>query len=314
MVDEVWLHIGAPKTGTSNLQKRFAADRKVLAEQGLAYLTPPGKNCCNDLAFAVKRNRSDLRDMAGALNREIEIRPEPRAVISSEMLYGVPPDILLNLMPALAARPLNVLAYLRRQDRFIEAMFLQKSKNGRFFGSIASYIKRFQGSGSDFQAMLAPWEQAGGDVTLVPRVLEPGQLTGGDVVSDAFSLIGLPAPQVDGEARVNVSPGLHRVQILQVAARLGVVNPRRLQRELSAKYPQKPAERAPILSQAERREFVARYAAGNEALRARYFPHADTLFDMSGLEGETPPQGIAPFTDAQLMEVQRLMEVIEELR
>lgn len=313
MVQEVWLHIGTPKSGTSSLQKHLVAHRTALARQGLAYLTPPGKTSSNDLAIAINRDRPELAGLAAGLNREIEDRPEARALISSEMFYGIDPDRLRGLLPALGDRPLKVLVYLRRQDRYIEAMFLQKSKNGRFLGSIADYIAKFDGSGSGFAEMLRPWETAGGDVTLVPRVLEPDKLTGGDVVADARAQIGLPAMAGTAEADVNVSPGLHRVQLLQAAAMAGLGNPRRLQRVLSAKYPQDPAERAPILDRRARRAYLDRYRAGNAALRARYFPEMAELFDEGDLEGDAPDTGIAPFTEAQLREILRLLQTIRDL-
>ena len=313
MVAEVWLHIGTPKSGTTSLQKHLVANRAALAAQGLAYLAPPGKSSSNDLAIAINRARPELIGLADGLNREIEERPEPRALISSEMLYGIAPETLMGLMPALRGRPLKVLAYLRRQDRYIEAMFLQKSKNGRFLGPIAEYIAKFDGSGSDFAGMLAPWQAAGDQVVLVPRVLERGRLEGGDVVADVLAQMGLPAPDSAEAEEANVSPGLHRVQLLQAAARAGIANPRRLQRRLAALYPLAAEARAPILSVAERRAYVSRFEAGNEALRARYFPGWPELFDTADLLEPPEETGAAPFTEAQLAEISHLLEAIKSL-
>ncbi|MCG6904553.1 MAG: hypothetical protein LJE68_17930 [Rhodobacter sp.] len=313
MVQEVWLHIGTPKSGTSSLQKYLVTHREALAQRGLAYLTPPGKTSSNDLAIAINRNRAELADMADGLNREIAERPEQRALISSEMFYGVSPDMLLALIPELARRPLNVLVYLRRQDRYIESMYLQKSKNGRFQGSIADYIARFEGSGSDYAAQLSPWQAAGGQVRLIPRVLERTALQGEDVVSDAFALMDMPGPTGAADNDVNVSPGLHRVQLLQAAAAADLANPRRLQRRLAALYPQEAGERTPILSRAERVAFLGQHAAGNEALRAQYFPDRTALFDTADLRGDGPEDGIPPFTDAQLDEIRHLFAALKSL-
>lgn len=313
MVAEVWLHIGTPKSGTSSLQKYLMAHKEALAKQGLAYLVPPGKASCNDLAIAINRARQELIGLAAGLNHQIEQRPERRALISSEMFYGIKPETLIGLIPALAGRPLKVLVYLRRQDRYIEAMFLQKSKNGRFLGSIADYIDKFDGSGSDYAAMLAPWQTAGADVELIPRVLERACLTGGSVVSDAFEQMGLAPPEPSAPADVNLSPGLPRVQLLQAAAQAGIANPRRLQRSLAAMYPQKPEERSPILTQAESRAFLARFEAGNRALAERYFPDRDTLFATNDDQDGSAPSAIAPFTGSQLEEIKRLLEAIKSL-
>ncbi|KMW57543.1 hypothetical protein AIOL_002508 [Candidatus Rhodobacter oscarellae] len=311
MVDAVWLHIGTPKSGTSSLQNHMLKNRAHLAAQGLAYLSPNGKGSSNDLAIAINKARPEIKTLAEELNRQIEEAPQRVGLISSEMFYGIKPETLTGLMPALAERPLTVLVYLRRQDRFIEAMYLQKSKNGRFRGSIAEYIAKFQGSGSDYAAMLADW--AAHEAPLVPRVLEPARLAGGTVVTDALLQMGIDEP---GEMQrdLNLSPGYHRVQLLQAAASVEVADPRRLQRRLAARYPQSPEERSPVLTPQERIEYVAKYADGNAALAQQFFSGQEDLFDRSDLESPADETGIPAYTDAQLREISRLLEIIKELR
>lgn len=313
MVETVWLHIGTAKSGTSSLQKYLNEQAKSLSAQGLAYLAPVGKSSANDLAIALNRGRNDVvAELSDALNRAIETRPEPIAVISSEMFYGLSPDTILKCLPGLRNCRVNVLVYLRRQDRYIEAKFLQKAKNARFSGDIAQFIEKFDGSGSDYAAMLAPW-QGRARMTLVPRVLERAGLVGGDVVTDALHQIGMPGLEIERRPDVNVSPGLHRVQLLQAAAAAGLVPPRRLQRLLAARFPQNPEDRGPILSQAGRIAFLSRFTEGNEALRARYYPDAPQLFDTSDLDNPVQQAGIPPFTDAQIAEITRLLQTIKAL-
>ena len=314
MVEEVWLHIGIPKSGTSSLQSYLTKQREALSEQGLAYLVTPERASVNELAIALNRGRPSLEDLASGLNREIEERPEKTAFLSSEMLYGAAPERLFELMPALADRPLNVLVYLSRQDRYIQSRYIQRLKNARFFGSIEDFVAKFEGSGSDFAHHLAPWADAGGQVRLIPRIFERQRLVGGDVVADALAQIGLPAPaQDDAPEVVNVSPGLHRVQLLQAAHKAGIDQPRRLQRVLSNKFPQDPSDRAPIFTRAEARAFLDQYSDGNEALRQRYFPDQDALFDTSDLEAEDRDAGIPPFTPEQLREITQLLKVVKTL-
>ncbi len=312
MAREVWLHIGTPKSGTTALQRHLTDSREALAGQGLAYVAPEGKTSSNDLVVAMNKGRAELPAIAEALNRQIETCAAPRAILSSEMLYGVAPDRLYELLPALTESRVKVLVYLRRQDRYIEAMFLQKSKNGRFYGSIADYIAKFDGSGSDFARELAPWADYP-DATLVPRVLEPARLSGGNVASDALDQIGLAPPEDTGGPEANVSPGYHRVQLLQAASRAGIVPPRRLQRLLAARFPQDPAERTPIFTQSERRAYLANYAQGNETLRSRYFPDQKELFSTEDLSLPDEDRGIPPFTEAQLREITSMLAVMKQL-
>ncbi len=311
MVQEVWLHIGTPKSGTSSLQKYLVAETDALSAQGLAYITPPGKEAANDLAIAFNRKRDDLPDICAHMNRELEVRPEKIALISSEMLYGFSPAKLSALLPALPDKPLKVLVYLRRQDKYIESMFLQKSKNGRFVGTIDDYIAKFDGSGSDYHAMLREWRAD--DATLVPRVMERDRLVGGDVIADALTQMGLPAPPPRASDDVNVSPGIARVQLLQVAAATEIANPRKLQRTLAALYPQDPATRGNVFTSDERRAFLNKFKTGNDAIRATYFPDYETLFDESDLSKPDDAGITKRFDKAQLDEIFKLLKTLKSL-
>ncbi|MEL7115136.1 MAG: hypothetical protein AAGP08_06010 [Pseudomonadota bacterium] len=312
MVQEVWLHIGSAKSGTSSLQKHMEAHRDALSAQGLAYIAVPKRATINELVFAYnKRKHEELKEIAGNLNSAIANRPERIGMLSSEMLFGFKPEVIYELLPALRDRPLNVLVYLRRQDRYIEAVYLQKSKNFRFLGSIDDYIAHFKGSGSNYAEVLAGW--AGTSARIVPRVMERQRLVGGSVVTDALAQMGLPTEGVEEDADNNISPGYHRVQLLQAAAMAGLSNPRKLQRRLAADYPQDPADRTPVLSQARRRAWLDRFAACNEELRQTYFPDQETLFDESDLERPDGTNGIPPFTEAQLREIMRLFATLKKV-
>jgi hypothetical protein len=309
MVAEVWLHIGSAKSGTSSLQKHFSANAEALADQGLAYITTDGRRATiNELVISYNKRRDDLDRIRAHLTDQIAARPERVGVLSSEMLFGFAPDTIFDLLPILRDKPLTVLAYLRRQDRYIEAVYLQKSKNFRFLGSLDDYIAHFNGSGSDYLSVLQPWIDAG--VRLVPRVMERPRLAGGSVVPDALAQIGLPSENVAEERDTNVSPGLHRVQLLQAAAKAGIADPRKLQRTLAAKFPQAPKDRAPVMTQDQRRAYLDRFRAGNEVLRARFFPEQETLFDETDLAAPDQ-EGIPPFTPAQLQEIERLFQAVK---
>lgn len=306
----VWLHIGTPKSGTSSLQAHFA--RGGGAEAGFHYVTLPGKACVNDLAIAYNRGRDSLRPLAAMLDATIAAHPDETLLLSSEMLYGVPPAAIYDLLPALQARPLRLLVYLRRQDRYLEAKYLQKAKNGRFDGDFADYIERFDGSGADYWSVLAPWRDLASsvDVQITPRIFERDQLVGGDVVVDACAALGLALPEGGATSVKNTSPGLQRVQLLQLAAQMKLGNPRKLQRRLSATYPQTPEERGSLMTVAERRALVARFAQANAKLRAAYFPKQTQLFDTSDLAVDVEETGVPAFTEAQLEEIRRFLDVV----
>lgn len=305
MVKEVWLHIGTPKSGTTSLQKYLNTHRTALRENGLIYVTAPGRENANELAIASNRKRDDLREIADKIDQELRQADTEKALISSEMLYGFSSTKMLELLPALQGKSLKILIYLRRQDKYIEAMYLQKSKNGRFLGTIHDYIAKFNASGSDYFEMLSDWRSFGADIC--PRIFEKPRLKSGDVVADAFEQMALPLPEPLENDDTNVTPSYARVQLLQAAARAEIAQPRKLQRYLSARFPQTAEQRGPIFNDQERQDFLDRFAKGNEALRAAYFPDQSTLFDLS----DTPSTGIETFTKAQMEEIVRFLAALK---
>lgn len=158
--------------------------------------------------IAINHGRDSLTGISDDLCRQIETCSTDQAILSSEMFYGIAPNVILGALPALVGRDIRVLVYLRHQDRYLESKYIQKSKNGRFRGDVWKYLRKFDGSGSNFAAELSPWEAA--DVTVVPRICEPARLTGGSTVSDMLALARLPAPDAAAVAAAheNASPSL----------------------------------------------------------------------------------------------------------
>lgn len=306
----VWLHIGAPKSGTSALQRYLNDNAEAVARDGLTYVTPKGKKSANDLAVAINRGRDSLGPLGADLSAGIEGAGTGQAIISSEMFYGVAPDAILGAVPALAGRDLRVVVYLRRQDRYLESKYIQKSKNGRFKGDMNRYLKKFGGSGADYADELAAWEATPG-VTVVPRICEPARLTGGSTVSDMLALAGLPAPDPEAAAaaRENASPSAVRLELMRLMAEAGGFDVKKIQRNLASAHPPAPGAKARIFGRAERLAVLDRYAPGNETLRARYFPDQAHLFDMSDLD-DAPEAPDAAFTEEQRTEIRLLLETI----
>lgn len=305
----VWLHIGVPKSGTSALQRFLGDHADALRAEGLTYLTPKRKKSGNDLAIAINRGRDTLGKISGDLCEQIENCPTEQAILSSEMFYGIAPEVVLGALPALQGRDVRVLVYLRRQDKYLESKFIQKSKNGRFKGDIWKYLRKFDGSGSDFAAELAPWEAQ--DVTLVPRICEPARLNGGSTVSDMLALAGLPTPDAKAVAAAheNASPSAIRLEMMQILGDVDGLDTKRIQRRLASDHPPVAGSKARMFGKADRLAFLDGYAKGNEALRARYFPDQADLFDMSDLDG-APAAPDVGFTDEQRAEIGLLLSTI----
>lgn len=307
----IWLHIGVPKSGTSALQRYLMQRSDDLRKQGLAYLVPKGKKSGNDLAVAINRGRDTLSNISADLCAQIDGPGPDQAILSSEMFYGIEPAKLMDALPSLARHDVRVLVYLRRQDRYLESKFIQKAKNGRFKGDIWRYLQKFDGSGADFAAELKPWEATG--VTVVPRICEPERLSGGSTVSDMLDLAGLPAPDA-GEvaaARENASPGMIRLELMQMLGLTGGFDTKRVQRRIASVAPPAQGAKARFFSLSDRQDLLIKYGPGNEALRARYFAKQNHLFDQTGLD-ETAAAPDVGFNAEQRTEIALMLATLKE--
>ena len=296
----IWLHIGAPKTGTTALQHAFNDNRDALNEAGLSYITPGRKSSANPVAVALNRGRTDeIRAFADELSEKIEATTND-CLISSELFFARPPDLIAKALPALSPENTTILVWLKRQDLYLESKYLQRAKNARFDGTIWDYIERFDGSGADYEESLAGWTDAGFKIE--------ARISDRPILDDALDVLGLNGridlPQTPP---VNSSPSQLRLDLLQAAADAGHPNPRRLQRSL----PPDTGPKARILSNAERKTLLAGYAASNERMRQRFFPDRDALFDTSDLDLPDPPNEAA-LSDRQIQEISQLLRTFRE--
>lgn len=300
----IWLHIGAPKSGTTALQRYLSDNRDALRAAGLSYISPGNRTSSNTMAVAInKKRQAELQEMGAEVSAEIA-KADGDCVLSSEMFFGMGPAQLATVIPELTPERTAVLVYLRRQDLYIESKFVQKAKNGRFSGGIFDYIAKFDGSGADYADTLKPWQDGGYPLRL--RICEPAQLVGGSVIPDAMALMNVTdAPALKTTDAVNSSPSAARLQLLQAAKEAGAPNVRRLQRML----PPDQGPKARFFTPEERQAFYAKYAASNEAIRAQYFPDQTTLFDETGLDlaSDQPT-----YTDAELNDITAVMRALVE--
>lgn len=306
MIQDIWLHIGTAKSGTTALQHFCHENRTMLGAEGLDYITVKGHSSVNKLAIALNKGRdAQLAEIQNQITRQITNSKARTALISSEMLFGMAPYKILDALPIFRNYPLNVLVYLRRQDRYIESKYLQKLKNGRFRGSIWDYINKFEGSGSDYYDQLHPWFDL--ECDLHPRICEKQYLTGGSTVTDAMTVMGFgDIAEFVPESRIeNVSPSLGRIQLLQALNDAGHPKIRQIQRAL----PPDRNGKARFLTGAQRLDYVTKFERSNEALRQSFFPTLPQLFstDDLSLDDKELPEGYTPEQIAEITDLFKLL-------
>jgi hypothetical protein len=309
------LHIGTEKTGTTAVQTWCVRNRAALASQGVHYPIWLGRESMWPLALiaaAPAMRRKLLRERgpfgaappdeaeaaraAASWQQEIQwqLARLPAGfgcvVLSSEHLHSrlQSAEEVRRLHLALAPffGEIRVLVWLRRQDEVVSGLHSTIAKGRRVLPEPLDAGAEFAGY-FDYDALLARWAAGFGEAALEVRLFERARLKGGDIVSDFLDAAGIARPEGDAPpGRTNPGLDAAALGLLAAADRLPPEQQRGFRPWLVAQLEATSAGHPPWRpSRDGTAAFLARFAEGNERVRARYFPERAALFeaDLSAL-------------------------------
>ena len=303
---DLFLHIGWPKTGTTALQSFCHANRAALAAQGLAYYTTRAESA-GSIARAIAK-AEPMAPHSARLQDWAARQDAAKVLISSEGFAGTDLTALADFLAPEQWRRITVIAYLRPQDEYLESWYKQVIKWGNkvplqtYLGA-QNPVWRL----ADYDGQMARWQAwcAGlPDARLQAAIFDRQTLAGGDIGTDVFARLGLPGPgQPLGGSNVSPSAALIALYLkLPPIERLQQIN----RAMMASGHPATVGSRD-ILTPDQRAAIMARFAPGNERLRARLFPDRDTLF------APKPPPPAAPEDATDTLKT-LLIATLERLR
>ena len=307
---DLFIHIGAPKTGTTAIQQYLLKHRAALAAQGVLY--PAGgllKTAHHVIGAAVFPGRSSrlegmsreeaLKTSIAKVRQEIDEHKPRTVILSTEYLWGdlSQADIRSLLLP-FSDLSLKVVAYVRRQDLLAQSLYVQAVKGGAS-ESFPVWLKRVvdgEKAGFDFHRVLSAWRSAGVPVETVVRVYEKSQIEGG-ICTDFMAAVcpGLPHVPKEGAHVANAGPDRTTVELLRLVSKS--IEDRELANQVRKRILlQSPArslfEPLNYLPGREVEAFLNRYARQNEAVARDFLDRADGV-----LFRDAPPVAEAPVVE-----------------
>jgi len=204
-----------------------------------------------------------------------------KAIISSEMLSLLPAQKVAAAMPFLTDLEGQIIIYLRRQDRYVEAFYKQKLKNGRTSIPFDEFlIDKRSKELTDYAAILKDWEASFPNAKIEPCLYEREKLVGQDAVKDFLHRTNLPQSLADGASRErNHSPSRNIVDILLLLRQnFPGKEVRQFYKQLKHLDVAGFSASNDLLSPSQARAFLEGFDAENEKLRLRYFPDQPELF------------------------------------
>jgi hypothetical protein len=294
---KLWLHIGSPKTGSSSIQDFLFANRNELVKAGFTTLTPgPRQASANRLAASIGgRNKHAPVDVAKDCFARARRDAPQDAVLSSEEFYLEGPAKLAHVLaPHIAEHDADVqiVLYLRRQDLFIDSFYSQRRKTGRFRGTLKEFALGFAARELNYVAMVDQWRAAFPNAGLHLRRFERTRFPKGDIVNDFMQVIGHAdlADTLERPERRNTAPNSDVIALMDMLSEAGEFNTTRIYRLMEERGFPDTGARKTFVDDATRKTLLAHYADGNEALRAKFFPEDDSLFDMTAPKPDTRPE------------------------
>ena len=321
MARQIILHIGMTKTGSTSIQSLLNANRANLRAQGICYPATPRENrhillataftsypnMFNDMDNSLwqgARPQVAVADYLAALQAELADLPsEVRTIIVSAEQFSMyqreQADLerLAGFLRPFAAT-FKVIVYLRRQDEHFASLYSQFLRLGNVHQPDLDKLQPFHHD-YEYADLLARWAKIFGEDALVPRLFERATDAPFDVLADFAGLCSIDMSRLDvgGSGERNQSMNLAGQEALRVLS--GLIQEKSAARTVGGPIWQRVSEAITAASpgkgwqptQLQARRFVERYAAGNEAVRARWFPQRASLFseDYTGLPKKAAP-------------------------
>lgn len=301
-VERIVLHIGTEKTGTSSIQQLLSKNRGALAAEGIVYPAFTGQQGNSQWGFvaAVADSpwkfdfgaRLGIRDQTSAaayrarlieaIDGELLACPGRHTLlISSEHFHSrLRNPRVIGALKTLLARwsdNVQVVLYLRRQDRLAVSHYSTKLKSGKPNPRVFPWIE--EGSLPyyfDYERLYENWCTVFGEAAVQAALYRKEAFVGGDLLSDFCHRVGMEGLELQRPARANPSLSEHGLALLKELNRqwpkdpLGHHDPERAR--LVVSISREHRGRSFPCSRAEAEAFYAHFAPGNARLAARAFP------------------------------------------
>ena len=285
----LFIHIGSQKTGTTSIQGFLKANKKQLGANGINYVQAGRTNIAHNHTASLL-NKGEAKAVITEIIDEIEKRPQDTHILSSEIFFSAGiANRLARLLPDAYRGDTKIICYLRRPDKYLEAMYKQRVKNGRSAPDPALFLQAWQPKLSYKKTMDAFAEGFGAE-NIILRPFERPHFPNGNVVEDFCTHIGVAdyAAYAAPDASSNKSLSAAVSELLGTVARHSSFNTRVLIRDIiRAQYPGSTRS-GDVFPKETCAQIAADFADECDQLRATFCPDINPFFDLSDLSNSAP--------------------------
>ncbi len=324
-VDEVVLHLGTGKTGTTSIQHYMRRNRQLLSERGVLYPRTPGSGRHTKFGLSFRsveefdtmpawhqmRAQSPerfRRRFHRKLLDEIRAAAAPRVLFSDEALYGLPDPALRRLREFTdgLGGTTRLVVYLRRQDDHAISLYQQQVKVGET-RRLVSWLRNNRDFTYDYGRRLEQLERGLEPTSFVVRRFERGAFRSGRLEADFLDAAGIDGAGFESVESKNETLDAATVEFLRLynlhqlehaGARPGVMDHRVLVQRLG----RRSTGPALTLPEAALDRFMAMWSESNRAVAGRYLGEPELFGASRRREGTTDRQVVDPTAIEELMD------------
>lgn len=312
---KIFLHIGNYKTGSTAIQSFLFSNRDSLRALGY-YVPETGRIGDAHHAWAGSLlgrpgSPGDTDGLYGKILEELDRSGCDKAIVSSETLFNkvIPGDVVARL----PGHDIAVLAYLRRQDEFASAFYMQLVKHPNFMRAEPPDLSRFmlQRGPVNYLNILNSWADAVGPDAVDVHPYEKAQLPDG-LIPDFLTRIGLPPDALPAGSKapsVNVTIETELIEYLRIANGLGLSHDEHTKllhalSQISLTWPSaKGLSKRNVFSPAQRRDLLAAWEDSNAEIARTFLKRNDGVLFTEPPPEDDPawvPMALTPETEARI--------------
>ncbi|MEW6165114.1 MAG: hypothetical protein AB1642_08645 [Pseudomonadota bacterium] len=302
----LFIHIGTHKTGSTAIQSALRENASLLGKEGIVFMPVP--KVAKQLMMGQALDSTIISRCRDRLQKSIKDAPARSRFLWSFEGFSGNPDVGYENAHVVAESlgritdglDVSIIAYLRRQDEFIESLYAQTICAGASC-TFESFAARFDASSFDWARLLHGYSEHFGRENIIVQRYDKGLLsTAGGLLGGFAQIIGSECLKKHrGSIAANRGYSPDALEIMRLAhPHLDEMEKKRLQRALHQASQKQPFASYNYLSFGERQEILDRYSASNAEVAREYFNEPDGgLFALPDPSGSHPHyQGISGAT------------------
>lgn len=217
MKKEIYIHVGAGKTGTTAIQEFLFLNEKRLLESGI-YIPVIGRSLSKSAiahhelaAYDFIHNKKNFDEVI-RLWKQLVKKKNSKILLTSENFHSLIKlhgglDYLLKIKDILSDFNVYVVFYMRREDEWLQSAYIQWVKSGGLRNGIriCDFIKQKRVS---LPEQVLVFAKIFGNDSIIVRPFEKEQFYGGNIFSDFLNIFGVELSDDYILPEKNSNPGI----------------------------------------------------------------------------------------------------------